>query len=44
MESQNHIITEWSRLEGIPGPTALLKQDHLEQVAQDCIQIAFKYL
>ena len=26
------------------GPTPVLKQGHLEQVAQDCIQMAFQYL
>lgn len=48
---QNHRMAEVGRLEvGTDDlwrssvPTSLLKQGHLEQVAQDNIQMAFKYL
>ena len=39
-----HRITEWFRLQGTSDPTPLLKQGHVEQVAQDHVQMAFEYL
>ncbi|KAK4823251.1 hypothetical protein QYF61_000218 [Mycteria americana] len=44
----SHIITEWSKWEGTSGghlvQPPLLKQSHLETVAQDPSQTAFEYL
>ena len=43
--AQNHRIVEVGRdLWRSSGPTTLLKQGHLEQVVQDCVQTAFEYL
>jgi len=42
---QNHSMVDIGRdLWRSFGPTALLKQGHLEQVAQDHVQMAFEYL
>jgi len=43
--SQNHRTVEVGRdLRRSSGPTPLLKQGHLEQAAQACVQAAFEYL
>ena len=43
--SQNHRMAGVGRdLWRSPSPTPLSKQDHLEQVAQDCVQAGFEYL
>ena len=44
-ESQNHRIVEVGRdLCGSPSPTPLLKQGHLQQAAQDRVQVGLEYL
>lgn len=40
----NDRITKWIRLEGTSGRTRLFRQVHLEPVAQERVQMAFKYL
>lgn len=43
--SQKHRMVAVGRdLQMSFGPTLLLKQDHLEPAAQDCVQAAFEYL
>lgn len=42
--SQNHRLAEVGNdLWKLSGPAFLLKQDHLEQVTEDCVQMAFGY-
>ena len=41
---QNHRITEGRDLCGSSSPSPLPKQGHLEQAAQDLVQVGFKYL
>ena len=44
-ESQNHRMVGIGRhLCGSPSPTLLLKQGHLQQAAQDCVQAGLEYL
>lgn len=43
-KNQNQRITEYLRLEGICGPTPVLKQGYREQVAQDQVHMAFEDL